>query len=69
MKTKKPRKLRLSKETIADLNTNEMRLIYAGFQQDDGAVHLLTDSCVVCQIQGVKYTISNCPITCGESCH
>jgi natural product precursor len=66
MRTKKTRKLRLSKETIADLNTKEMRLIVGGTQRSGSGV---TDSCEVCNSQDEEYTISNCPITCGESCH
>ncbi|NIM16251.1 MAG: hypothetical protein GTO45_30005 [Candidatus Aminicenantes bacterium] len=38
MKTKKFNALRLSKTTIANLNTNEIRNIYGGgFEQDPGA--------------------------------
>jgi natural product precursor len=71
MKTHKTiKKLRLGKETVADLNTREMRLIFGGaFQADDVIFQRITDSCVVCAEPGDEYTISNCPITCGESCH
>ena len=46
MKTNKFfKRLTLSKQTIADLNTREMRRLAGGFQEDEDEFDLITDSC------------------------
>lgn len=71
MKTKrKLARLMFNKETIANLNNNEMKFIVGrGFDEGPGVI--LTDSCNPCAIEepGQIYT-QTCPWqTCGESCH
>ncbi|NIM16248.1 MAG: hypothetical protein GTO45_29995 [Candidatus Aminicenantes bacterium] len=72
MKTHKTiKKLRFSKETIANLNVSEMGHIYGGgFDQDQGAeipAQPYTDSCNPCQLPGepIYPETHTCNSTCG----
>jgi natural product precursor len=69
MKTQKTiKKLRFSKETVANLNTNEMRFIYGGGLDQGQAIAIeLTESCYQCigHDEQPYETYSHCA---GSSC-
>lgn len=70
MKTKDINELRLSKTTIANLNTHEMKFINGGFDLagDDLPLHLYTDSCNPCHLPGepiYPFTYGDCTHTCS----
>jgi len=75
MKTKQSiKKLRLGKETISNLNSSQMGLIFGGvfLREDNGEIHPVTYSCNPCYEEGepVYPNSYTCEWnTCGESCH
>ncbi|UCH97437.1 MAG: class I lanthipeptide [Candidatus Aminicenantes bacterium] len=69
MKTKKfSKKLRLSKETVANLNSNQMRFVYGGI--DTKICPLPTEHSLCCTINGPTCTcFTYCEGTCqGSEC-
>jgi natural product precursor len=69
MKTKKMRKLGLGKETIADLNSDEMRLIYGGdtLDQSEGIPTQRVASSP-CFVAGDPVYLPSAPSHCESQC-